>query len=246
MASSVDSEASKKDGALVRQATDRGQDSGSPALFTEEALLRLEAGLRAQREEGPRFSESDVASSRVGSSGALRDSLSVNAQTEPISENAPLAPGADHSEIRKEEAVPLPSWRRRKGALLLLALLLVVGAATLGVSLRRTGGSTDPAVVTNAVRSPAATPSVPPPSPAPANKQAVEAQGPATPAASGIPALLNEHPVEAQGPATPAASETPAPRPKCNIAACRRFYRSFRASDCTFQPRSGRRRICDR
>jgi hypothetical protein len=267
MASSVDSEASKNDGALNRPATDRVQGSSAPAFFTDESLLRLEAGLRAQREqqEGRRFSEPDVASSRPESSGALRDWRSVSAQIEPTSENAPLAPGADQS--RKEEPVPLPSWRRRKVALLLCALLLVVGAATLGVLLKaRTGGSTNAAPVnvegrgrtasaapnndeprrpiTNAVRSSAATPSLP--SPAKPNEQPVEAQGPATPAASGTPAPPKEQPVEAQGQATPAASGTVAPKPQCNISACRRFYRSFRASDCTFQPSHGRRRICTR
>ncbi len=30
----------------------------------------------------------------------------------------------------------------------------------------------------------------------------------------------------------------------CNIDACRRAYRSFRASDCTFQPNRGPRRLC--
>lgn len=34
--------------------------------------------------------------------------------------------------------------------------------------------------------------------------------------------------------------------PRCNVRACSRAYRSFRASDCTFQPYRGRRRICDR
>jgi len=33
---------------------------------------------------------------------------------------------------------------------------------------------------------------------------------------------------------------------QCNIRACSRAYRSFRASDCTFQPYSGSRRLCTR
>jgi 1A family penicillin-binding protein len=32
----------------------------------------------------------------------------------------------------------------------------------------------------------------------------------------------------------------------CNISACSRSYRSFRPSDCTYQPYSGERRICER
>lgn len=49
MSGSVDSEASKKDGALIRPATDRAQGGDTPSLLTEDALLRLEEGLRAAR-----------------------------------------------------------------------------------------------------------------------------------------------------------------------------------------------------
>ena len=34
--------------------------------------------------------------------------------------------------------------------------------------------------------------------------------------------------------------------PVCNIEACDRAYRSFRASDCTFQPYSGPRKLCEK
>jgi hypothetical protein len=60
--------------------------------------------------------------------------------------------------------------------------------------------------------------------------------------------------------ATPAANQRPqevsglfnqntggASSAKCNIALCQRSYRSFRASDCTYQPdQGGPRRFCDR
>ncbi|WP_245277231.1 PBP1A family penicillin-binding protein [Rhizobium sp. CF080] len=36
------------------------------------------------------------------------------------------------------------------------------------------------------------------------------------------------------------------PAPSCNITACSRSYRSFRASDCTYQPFRGERRLCER
>jgi len=40
---------------------------------------------------------------------------------------------------------------------------------------------------------------------------------------------------------------TPEPvAPSCNISACERSYRSFRASDCTYQPYRGRRKLCSR
>ena len=63
-----DSEASKKDGALIRPATGRAQSGDAPALFTEEALLRLEERLHAQRvqQEGRRFLEQDARSQRAG------------------------------------------------------------------------------------------------------------------------------------------------------------------------------------
>jgi hypothetical protein len=271
MVSSVDSKSSKKNDGVPRPAADRIR---TPGFFTDEALLRLEAGLRAQREQ----------SSRPENSSALRDRLSQGARIEPISEVDHLARGGEEPAIRDEEPVPLPYWRRRQGVLLLCALLLVAGAATLRVSLNtRTGASTHDGPVNiesrgqtlapgkgaplNTLKSSAATPSLPP-SPArpneqrveahgppgvsgtlvPPNEHPVEAQGSATPAVSGTPVPPNEHPVEAQGSSTPAASGTPAPKPKCNIAACSRVYRSFRASDCTFLPRHshGKRRICDR
>src|SRR5579859_4901721 len=126
MSNSVDSEASKKDGALIPAATDRSEGSAAPAFFTEEALLRLEEGLRAARKA---------------------DRLIVSTQIEPISESPPLAP-SDQPKIHTEEPVPSRSWRRRKAGLLLCGLLLIVGAAALGVSLKaRTGETTDAALV---------------------------------------------------------------------------------------------------
>jgi hypothetical protein len=174
MSNSVPSEASKKDVALIHPATDRAQGGDARAFLTETALLRLEAGLRAQREqpaetlaplmqraeqetpsqEGRLFSEPDAASSRLGAQplgeAEMRtaDWLIVSSQIETISESPALAPRADQPKIRAEEPVPSPSWRRRKVGLLLCALFLVVGAGALGVSLKtRTAGSTDAASV---------------------------------------------------------------------------------------------------
>jgi len=42
-------------------------------------------------------------------------------------------------------------------------------------------------------------------------------------------------------PAAPAAAEAP---PKCDIAACAAAYHSFTASDCTYMPSAGVRRLC--
>jgi hypothetical protein len=33
---------------------------------------------------------------------------------------------------------------------------------------------------------------------------------------------------------------------QCNVPACERFYHSFRASDCTYQPYAGPRQLCER
>jgi hypothetical protein len=45
--------------------------------------------------------------------------------------------------------------------------------------------------------------------------------------------------------AAPTVSAEPA-EPQCDINACARAYRSFRVSDCTFQPFEGPRRLCTR
>ncbi|CDN48593.1 Putative penicillin-binding protein pbpC/mrcB-like [Neorhizobium galegae bv. orientalis str. HAMBI 540] len=42
------------------------------------------------------------------------------------------------------------------------------------------------------------------------------------------------------------ATGEPGVAPSCNITACSRTYRSFRASDCTYQPFRGERRLCER
>lgn len=57
---------------------------------------------------------------------------------------------------------------------------------------------------------------------------------------------------EETSPADDAPSASPglvadsATQPACNVRACQRAYRSFRASDCTFQPYRGPRRMCER
>jgi hypothetical protein len=58
------------------------------------------------------------------------------------------------------------------------------------------------------------------------------------PAVPGAPAAT-----AAQAPAAPpiAAQE---PQVQCNVDACTAAYRSFRASDCTYMPSVGQRRLC--
>lgn len=68
------------------------------------------------------------------------------------------------------------------------------------------------------------------------------------PVPAAAPAL--DQGAQAQASATPAdtASITPAAAPvapaSCNVNACSAAYRSFRATDCTYQPSNGDRRLC--
>lgn len=56
------------------------------------------------------------------------------------------------------------------------------------------------------------------------------------------PQTLQPPPVEiANAPATPVEA---APPPLCDVSACAAAYRSFRESDCTFNPSVGPRRLC--
>jgi hypothetical protein len=68
----------------------------------------------------------------------------------------------------------------------------------------------------------------------------VQASVPAAPVAAVDPAT------QAQASATPAdtTGATPVAAASCNVSACSSAYRSFRASDCTYQPMSGERRLC--
>ncbi|CAH2408200.1 PBP1A family penicillin-binding protein [Mesorhizobium escarrei] len=50
---------------------------------------------------------------------------------------------------------------------------------------------------------------------------------------------------EPQGEAVTASADADAPV-ACNVRACSRSYRSFRAEDCTFQPYRGPRRLCEK
>lgn len=71
-------------------------------------------------------------------------------------------------------------------------------------------------------------PSVPPlVLPAPANPESAAAPPPATEADQA----------HAQAPAVSAPAG-------CNVSACEAAYKSFRASDCTYQPFDGPRRLC--
>ena len=57
-------------------------------------------------------------------------------------------------------------------------------------------------------------------------------------------AALPDQATQAQASATPADTTASTPAASCNVSACSAAYRSFRASDCTYQPTSGERRMC--
>jgi hypothetical protein len=47
-----------------------------------------------------------------------------------------------------------------------------------------------------------------------------------------------------QAPAAPPIAAPEPPQVQCNVDACTAAYRSFRASDCTYMPSFGQRRLC--
>jgi hypothetical protein len=86
-------------------------------------------------------------------------------------------------------------------------------------------------------------------SPVPATTASVSAPTKAgTTAASGAPAVSRNEAAQAQASATESADqpETTAAAAHCNVSVCAASYQSFRASDCTYQPYGGPRRVCTR
>jgi|SRR6187551_2978165 len=89
---------------------------------------------------------------------------------------------------------------------------------------------------------------------------AAAAQAPAAQAAPSVPGATIGAPIvppTLAAPARPAAAATagaatqaaapvaaPEPEARCNVDACTAAYRSFRPTDCTYQPTGGPRRLC--
>ena len=108
----------------------------------------------------------------------------------------------------------------------------------------------------------AATRPLPPANPAPVavksppvNEAAVKPAAPAKtevqvqPAAPSAEANANPQPPAApavQPDAAPPAIAAAEPVPKCDVQACQAAYISFRATDCTYQPSFGGRRLCEK
>jgi hypothetical protein len=174
--SRFDSEASKKDGAPIRPATDRAQGGDTSAFLTERALPRLAEGLRDQRDprskadgatelrrnnEGRRFSEAD----------ALLCAL-----------------------LLVVGAVALPDWQKARTAGPIDAALVNIEAGR--AASVAPDNDQPPQPITNALKFSAAMPGLPPQSPPPPNEKPVEAQEPVTLGASETVGVA-QTPVEA-------------------------------------------------
>jgi hypothetical protein len=68
----------------------------------------------------------------------------------------------------------------------------------------------------------------------------------AVPPAAASPPVAQAPPAKAavpmRAPGAPVAAQVP--RPLCDVAACTAAYRTFQASDCTYMPSRGVRRLC--
>jgi BA14K-like protein len=79
-----------------------------------------------------------------------------------------------------------------------------------------------------------------PPVPAAAGSPPLQGNTAAAPPAKG--ATRPNAAAQTNAPAAPAAAE--APQPLCDVTACAAAYHSFTASDCTYMPSAGVRRLC--
>jgi hypothetical protein len=78
---------------------------------------------------------------------------------------------------------------------------------------------------------------------APNNRAPITEQSAGAPTANPNPAASNPAGASDDAAAATAAAQQPAP-PQCDVDACASAYASFRASDCTWQPYDGPRRLC--
>jgi hypothetical protein len=92
-----------------------------------------------------------------------------------------------------------------------------------------------------------------------AARSPVEIRHEATPAQPAVPSPVAQQPAPPKQPAPPSVAQEPMPQiyqpeqttaqspepsATCDVAACTAAYRSFTASDCTYQPLEGPRRLC--
>ena len=121
------------------------------------------------------------------------------------------------------------------GAVLVIAL----GSVLLGLDRL-------PAPMSPMVDTAAGLAAAPAPALQPAAAQPLRSVPSATIGAPIVPPVLAAPASPAAPVPAPAAAPVAAPEPevRCNVDACTAAYRSFRPSDCTYQPSNGPRRIC--
>ena len=139
-------------------------------------------------------------------------------------------------------------------------LLVAAGSVIFGLDLTQ-APLTAPSLATPPAQTATVAPAPPPApvKPAAAPRTVVVAKAPEaaasataapTPTPAPAPAVAPAVDDAAQAHASATPADTTAPTPvaaaSCNVSACSAAYRSFRASDCTYQPSNGERRLCSK
>lgn len=89
-------------------------------------------------------------------------------------------------------------------------------------------------------------PSSPPAAAAPITPALAPAQAAAPRATPAVSAAAVPTPGPEASEARAQAPSAPSAPPGCNVSACEGHYKSFRISDCTYQPNDGPRKLCRR
>jgi hypothetical protein len=122
-------------------------------------------------------------------------------------------------------------------------LLIAAGSVLFGMDWLSSPMSPMPAIKPVPVQS-AKAPTVPVPAPIVTTVTAPPVNQ--TPPAPPVVARAEPAPAPAPVEVAPQVAAEEKPQPKCDIDACTAAYRSFTASDCTYQPNVGPRRLCTR
>jgi len=146
--------------------------------------------------------------------------------------------------------VQMASRSGRAGSFVFYASVVLVTAGSVAFGLDWMNAPLPPMPETEAsVQAAKLAANIPPPRPVQAVAQ-VRSVYPARPlpqVATAAPSVagLGEPQIGVPPPVAPIPAAAPA-QPKCDIAACSAAYRSFRESDCSWQPFDGVRRFCDK
>jgi BA14K-like protein len=138
----------------------------------------------------------------------------------------------------------MPSQPDRGKPLVFYGALLLVAASSVAFGLDWTAAPLPPMAET-AASIEAAKRAAHLPQPAVRVAKAEETLSPPAAVAVSAPAPVNPAPANGGTPVI-MAPEKSAQAPRCDVAACAAAYHSFRASDCSWQPYEGPRRLCDK